>query len=285
MLLAVVSAAAPTGFARRAHRMAAVLAAGLRRAASMSLTILGTPCACRCPGRAAEVADAAHAAGISRCTASTPDTLGISCSELTTAAHLRARLRVRRAGRRRRAADERLLSWFAPATTSTTTAPGRRRDGGRRCLADADLGVGLQRHALGSCTMKLNAVAEMEPITWPGFADLHPFAPTKRRGYPPTDRGAGVLARRVTGYAAARAAQRGPGRAGGCSRSAPTTGRRRHQRDVCLIPQSAHGTNAASAVMAGMRVVWSADADGDVDLDDLRAKCDEAPRTSSRRSW
>ena len=138
---------------------------------------------------------------------------------------------------------------------------------------------------LGSCTMKLNATTEMEPISLPGFADLHPFAPAEdATGYRELVDDARALAGRGhrlrPGLGAAQ--RRLPGRAGrpaGDPRLPPrptaTTG-----RDVCLIPSSAHGTNAASAVMAGMKVVVvKAADDGSVDLDDLLAKCEQHAET------
>ena len=128
--------------------------------------------------------------------------------------------------------------------------------------------------------MKLNATTEMEPVGLPGFADIHPFAPLESTpGYL-------ALIDELEEWLAERhrlrqglgpAQRREPGRAGrapGHPRLPPVAGRA--ERDVCLIPSSAHGTNAASAVMAGMRVVVvAALGDGTVDLDDLRAKCEE----------
>jgi glycine dehydrogenase len=156
-----------------------------------------------------------------------------------------------------------------------------------RRLSDRDLALDRTMIPLGSCTMKLNAVAEMEPITWPEFAGLHPFAPL--------DQAAGTLAliddlarwlAEITGYDAVslqpnagsqgefagllaiRAYHRANGEAG---------------RDICLIPSSAHGTNAASAAMVGMRVVVVAcDNGGNVSLSDLHAKlADHGPRVAA----
>ena len=132
---------------------------------------------------------------------------------------------------------------------------------------------------LGSCTMKLNATAEMEPISLPGFADLHPFAPAEDAvGYRRLVTDLEAWLAEVTGYDAV-SIQPNAGSQGELSGLLAI--RAYHhangddQRDVCLIPSSAHGTNAASAVMAGMRVVVVAAAeDGSVDLDDLRAKCE-----------
>jgi glycine dehydrogenase len=146
-----------------------------------------------------------------------------------------------------------------------------------RRLSDRDLALDRTMIPLGSCTMKLNAAAEMEPITWPEFAAIHPFAPL--------DQAAGHLAvihdledwlAAITGYDAVslqpNAGSQGEF-AGLLAIRAYHRERGDRQRDVCLIPSSAHGTNAASAAMAGMRVVVVAcDDAGNVSLDDLRAK-------------
>jgi glycine dehydrogenase len=132
---------------------------------------------------------------------------------------------------------------------------------------------------LGSCTMKLNATTEMEPVSLPGFADLHPFAPAEDAlGYRRlVNELEGWLAE-VTGYDTV-SIQPNAGSQGELAGLLAIRGYHRANgqaaRDVCLIPSSAHGTNAASAVMAGMRVVVvKSGADGTVDLDDLRAQCD-----------
>jgi glycine dehydrogenase len=131
---------------------------------------------------------------------------------------------------------------------------------------------------LGSCTMKLNATTEMEPISLPGFADLHPFAPVEdAAGYARLVADLERWLAAVTGYDRV-SLQPNAGSQGELAGLLAIRGYHRArgegQRDVCLIPSSAHGTNAASAVMAGMRVVvvGSTD-DGAVDLDDLRTKC------------
>ncbi|HET6168151.1 MAG TPA: aminomethyl-transferring glycine dehydrogenase [Marmoricola sp.] len=132
---------------------------------------------------------------------------------------------------------------------------------------------------LGSCTMKLNATSEMEPISLPGFADLHPFAPAEdARGYQQLVADLEGWLAEVTGYDRV-SIQPNAGSQGELAGLLAIRGYHRargdEQRTVCLIPSSAHGTNAASAVMAGMKVVVvkSAD-DGAVDLDDLRAQCE-----------
>ena len=133
---------------------------------------------------------------------------------------------------------------------------------------------------LGSCTMKLNATTEMEPISLPGFADLHPFAPAEdATGYRQlVDELEGLLAE-VTGYDRV-SIQPNAGSQGELAGLLAIRGYHRANgeahRDVCLIPSSAHGTNAASAVMAGMRVVVvKSGPDGEVDLADLSAQCEK----------
>jgi glycine dehydrogenase len=134
---------------------------------------------------------------------------------------------------------------------------------------------------LGSCTMKLNATAEMEPITWPEFTDVHPYAPEHvTAGYRTLLGRLEQMLVAVTGYDAVslqpNAGSQGEF-AGLLAIRAYHRSRGDVDRDVCLIPSSAHGTNAASAVMCGMRVVVVAcDADGNVDLDDLRSKAEAA---------
>ncbi len=130
---------------------------------------------------------------------------------------------------------------------------------------------------LGSCTMKLNATSEMEPISLPGFADLHPFAPVADAGgYADLVADLERWLAEVTGYDRV-SIQPNAGSQGELAGLLAIRGYHRangdHQRNVCLIPSSAHGTNAASAVMAGMKVVVVASTDdGSVDLDDLRSQ-------------
>ena len=146
-----------------------------------------------------------------------------------------------------------------------------------RRLADKDLALDRTMIPLGSCTMKLNAAVEMEPISWPQFADIHPFAPADQTaGYTELiSQLEGWLAE-ITGYAAA-SIQPNAGSQGELAGLLAIRGYHRSRgqqaRTVCLIPASAHGTNAASAVLAGMRVVVvKTAADGEVDLGDLRAQ-------------
>jgi glycine dehydrogenase len=149
-----------------------------------------------------------------------------------------------------------------------------------RRLSDRDFALDRGMIPLGSCTMKLNAAAELEPISLPGFADLHPFVPAEdAAGYAVlVEELEGYLAE-ITGYARVsiqpNAGSQGE-LAGLLAIRAHHQARGEARRDVCLIPASAHGTNAASAVLAGMRVVVVATkADGTVDLDDLAAKCEQ----------
>jgi glycine dehydrogenase len=130
---------------------------------------------------------------------------------------------------------------------------------------------------LGSCTMKLNATTEMVPITWPHFADIHPFAPDDQTaGYRHLIESLEQWLAEITGYAAVSVQPNAGSQgelAGLLAIRAYHRSRGDDARTVCLIPSSAHGTNAASAVMAGMDVVVVAcDADGNVDLADLRDK-------------
>ncbi len=149
-----------------------------------------------------------------------------------------------------------------------------------RRLSDRDLALDRTMIPLGSCTMKLNATTEMEPITWPGFAGIHPFAPLDQaEGYRRLIERLEHMLCEVTGYDAVslqpNAGSQGEF-AGLLAIRAYHRSRGDHQRDICLIPSSAHGTNAASAVMAGMRViVIGCDDHGNVDVDDLKAKIAE----------
>ncbi len=146
-----------------------------------------------------------------------------------------------------------------------------------RRLSDRDLALDRTMIPLGSCTMKLNATSEMVPITWPEFADVHPFAPTDQvEGYLELIHDLEARLATITGYDAVslqpNAGSQGE-YAGLLAIRAYHRSRGDLDRTVCLIPSSAHGTNAASAVMAGMDVVVVAcDDRGNVDLGDVRAK-------------
>ncbi|MCW2841990.1 MAG: gcvP [Aeromicrobium sp.] len=146
-------------------------------------------------------------------------------------------------------------------------------------LSDRDYALDRGMIPLGSCTMKLNATAEMEPISWPGFAELHPFVPAEdAAGMIELVETLEAWLAEVTGYAGVsiqpNAGSQGEF-AGLLAIRAYHRSRGDEHRTVCLIPSSAHGTNAASAVMAGMRVVLvKSTGEGEVDLDDLRAQCE-----------
>ena len=146
-----------------------------------------------------------------------------------------------------------------------------------RTLADRDLALDRTMIPLGSCTMKLNAAAEMEAISWPGFASIHPFAPSDQTaGWRELIGSLEDLLTEVTGYDQV-SLQPNAGSQGELAGLLAIRGyhvsRGDSQRRIVLIPQSAHGTNAASAVLAGLRVVVVKTAlDGSIDLSDLDAK-------------
>ncbi len=192
----------------------------------------------------------------------------------------------------------------APATAPATTIPDalRRADGFMRqpvfhryrtetemlrymrSLADRDLALDRCMIPLGSCTMKLNATAEMIPVTWPEFANIHPYAPADQAaGYAAMIARLEAMLAESTGYAGVslqpNAGSQGEF-AGLLAISRYHESRGEGHRNICLIPQSAHGTNPASAAMAGMKVVVvKCDDDGNVDIEDLKAKT-EAHRDS-----
>ena len=147
-----------------------------------------------------------------------------------------------------------------------------------RSLSDKDLALDRSMIPLGSCTMKLNATSEMIPITWPEFAHIHPFAPAEQlAGYAALNTQLTGWLAQATGYSGI-SLQPNAGSQGEYAGLLAIMGwhasRGDAHRKVCLIPESAHGTNPASAQMAGMQVVVvKCEAGGNVDLDDLRAKC------------
>jgi glycine dehydrogenase len=152
-----------------------------------------------------------------------------------------------------------------------------------RSLSDKDLALDRSMIPLGSCTMKLNATSEMIPITWPEFAHVHPFAPAEQlAGYRRLNDELCAWLSQATGYAGV-SLQPNAGSQGEYAGLLAIRGwhasRGEAHRTICLIPESAHGTNPASAQMAGMQVlVVKCDAMGSVDLDDLRAKCEKHQR-------
>ncbi len=149
-----------------------------------------------------------------------------------------------------------------------------------RMLGDKDLALDRSMIPLGSCTMKLNATSEMLPITWPEFANIHPFAPPGQlQGYAELDQQLRDWLCQATGYKGIslqpNAGSQGE-YAGLLVIRAFHEANGQGQRNICLIPSSAHGTNPASAHLAGMTVVVTAcDAQGNVDMADLKAKCEQ----------
>jgi len=149
-----------------------------------------------------------------------------------------------------------------------------------RSLSDRDLALDRSMIPLGSCTMKLNATSEMIPITWPEFADIHPFCPAdQREGYAELDAQLRAWLCAATGYAGI-SLQPNAGSQGEYAGLLAIQGwhasRGESHRNICLIPSSAHGTNPASAQMVGMQVVVTkCDDNGNVDMADLQAKCEQ----------
>ncbi|MFN3311449.1 MAG: aminomethyl-transferring glycine dehydrogenase [Thermomonas sp.] len=149
-----------------------------------------------------------------------------------------------------------------------------------RTLADKDLAMDRTMIPLGSCTMKLNATAEMIPVTWPEFGNLHPFAPAEQaQGYKELIEGLEAMLVEATGYDAVSLQPNSGAQgeyAGLLAIRAYHASRGEGHRNICLIPESAHGTNPASAQMCGMKVVVTrCDANGNVDIEDIRAKAEQ----------
>ncbi|WP_341360612.1 aminomethyl-transferring glycine dehydrogenase [Georgenia sp. M64] len=243
------------------------------------------------PGRGPAVVAAAEAAGVNL-RAVGPDHVGVSCAETTTEEHLvtvAAALGVDDAAAAVPAARARLDAGvaFDPALTRTSaylthpTFHSHRSETQMlrylRRLADKDLALDRTMIPLGSCTMKLNATAQMEAMTWPAFAAVHPFAPdAQTEGWRALIADLEERLAVITGYDRV-SVQPNAGSQGELAGLLAIRGYHRARgegaRDVCLIPASAHGTNAASAVLAGMKVVVVATAaDGTIDHADLGAK-------------
>ncbi len=149
-----------------------------------------------------------------------------------------------------------------------------------RSLADKDLAMDRTMIPLGSCTMKLNATAEMIPITWPEFANIHPLAPADQTtGYRELIDGLEQMLVACTGYDAVSLQPNSGAQgeyAGLLAIRAYHASRGESHRNICLIPESAHGTNPASAQMAGMKVVVTkCDANGNIDVADIRAQAEK----------
>jgi glycine dehydrogenase len=268
-----------TGIARRVHAHAETIAAALGDALVHDKyfdTVLA-----RVPGRADEVIAAAKFNGINLWRVD-DDHVSVACDEVTTDAHVAAVLDAFGV-----ASAEPVCAGIVTRNSEFLTHPAFTRYRTEtsmmrylRSLADKDLALDRSMIPLGSCTMKLNAAAEMEPISWPEFARQHPFAPASdTQGLRRLIADLETWLVQMTGYDAVslqpNAGSQGE-YAGLLAIHAFHASRGEPQRDVCLIPSSAHGTNAASAALAGMRVVVVAcRSNGDVDLDDLRAKVSE----------
>jgi glycine dehydrogenase len=244
----------------------------------------------RVPGRASAVVDAANMAGV-HLRGIDADLVGISCSERTgldqvatvlTAFGVEAESLVDIDVRTPDALPGELLraSAFLEHPVFNTHRSETSMLRYLRRLSARDYALDRGMIPLGSCTMKLNATTEMEPISLPGFADLHPFAPAAdAEGYRQLVADIEGWLATLTGYDTV-SIQPNAGSQGELAGLLAIRGYHRGNgdaaRDVCLIPSSAHGTNAASAVMAGMRVVVVKATDsGEVDLDDLRAQCEK----------
>ncbi|HEY5843529.1 MAG TPA: aminomethyl-transferring glycine dehydrogenase [Mycobacterium sp.] len=270
-----------TAIARRVHSHARAIAAALGDALVHD-TYFDTVLA-RVPGRADRVIAAAKSNGINLWRVDA-DHVTVACDEATTDAHVAAVLDAFGVTAAPVAAG---LGIGVPRTSEFLTHPAftsHRTETTMmrylRALADKDLALDRTMIPLGSCTMKLNAAAEMEPITWPEFSRQHPFAPASDT--PGLRRLIADLETWLTGLTGYDAISLQPNAgsqgeyAGLLAIDDYHAARGEAHRDVCLIPSSAHGTNAASAALAGMRVVVVACREnGDVDLDDLRAKVAE----------
>ncbi|MET8310677.1 aminomethyl-transferring glycine dehydrogenase [Micromonospora sp. NPDC005173] len=270
----------------RTHAMAVRLAAGLRAGGVQvaDVAFFDTVTA-SVPGRAGEVVAAAAQRGVNLRLVDA-DRVGVSCDETTTVAHLAAVWAAFGVPTFDGAVDPALPTGLR-RTSDFLTHPVFRSHHSEtamlrylRRLSDFDYALDRGMIPLGSCTMKLNATTEMEPISWAEFAHIHPFAPdTQTAGYRELIGQLESWLAEVTGYDAVSVQPNAGSQgelAGLLAIRAWHRSRGEAHRDVCLIPSSAHGTNAASAVMAGMRVVVVAcDDDGNVDLVDLDTKIDK----------
>jgi glycine cleavage system P protein (glycine dehydrogenase) len=268
-----------TGIARRVHARAEAIAGALGDAL-VHTTFFDTVLA-NVPGRADEVITAAKANGINLWRVDA-DHVSVSCDEATTDEHVATVIEAFGL-----APAEPLPTDIATRTSEFLTHPAFTQYRTEtemmrylRSLADKDIALDRSMIPLGSCTMKLNAAAEMEPITWPEFSRQHPFSPASDTpGLRKLIADLESWLTAITGYEAVSLQPNAGSQAeyaGLLAIQAYHAERGQPDRNVCLIPSSAHGTNAASAALAGMRVVVVAcRANGDVDLDDLRAKVAE----------
>ena len=273
------------GIARRVNHLAERIRAGARDGGlSAHEGLIFDTVALQVPGAAQKFADQARTAGINVRVVDA-DTVSVTVDETTTKDQAQALAaewgfdladvtdgdRLGELGR-----EEELLPYPVFHRHRSETALMRYM----RSLADKDLALDRTMIPLGSCTMKLNAAAEMAPITWPQFANAHPFAPAEQvRPYVEMITELEEWLAGITGYDAVSVQPNAGSQgefAGLMAIRAYHQANGDAQRTVCLIPSSAHGTNAASAVMAGMHVVVVAcDESGDVDLTDLESKINE----------
>ncbi|MFS3134984.1 aminomethyl-transferring glycine dehydrogenase [Gluconacetobacter sacchari] len=280
-----------SAIARRVHRLAVILAEGLRALSiDVQTDAFFDTITVATGGEAALVRARAEEAGMNL-RAIDDDRVGISLDETTTPEVVRAVWRCFCPDAQRLAAMEQelgvpdsllpraLLRRSAFMTHPVFHAHRSETDMLRylRRLSDRDLALDRTMIPLGSCTMKLNATAEMIPVTWPEFCDIHPFAPEAQlQGYAALFRDLERMLKAVSGYDAVSLQPNSGAQgeyAGLLAIRAYHRSRGDAGRDVCLIPASAHGTNPASAQMAGMRVVVvSCDDQGNVDIGDLKAK-------------
>ncbi|OKI06137.1 glycine dehydrogenase (aminomethyl-transferring) [Streptomyces sp. CB02923] len=276
--------------ARRTHRYASVLAEGLR-AGGVEVVHGGyfDTLTVRVPGRAAEAVAAAREAGVNLRLVDA-DLVGVACDETTGRAQVHAvwsAFGVRADIGQLDAAVADALPQGLLRGDSYLTHPVFHQHRSEtamlrylRRLSDKDYALDRGMIPLGSCTMKLNATTEMEPVTWPEFGQLHPFAPVEQaQGYLTLITELEERLATVTGYDKV-SIQPNAGSQGELAGLLAVRAYHRangdEQRTICLIPSSAHGTNAASAVMAGMKVVVvKTGEDGEVDADDLRAKIEQ----------
>ena len=275
------------GIARRVHRHAAAIARALQAAGfGLEHEAYFDTVVVQAPGRAAAIVAAASRGGVLLRLVD-DDLVGISCGETTTGGHVNTVLGafgapIESTGEVSDSLPE-ALRRRGPILTHPVFSRHHSETSMLRYLrelSDRDFALDRGMIPLGSCTMKLNATTEMEPVGLPGFADIHPFAPAETTpGYHSLIEDLEQWLADVTGYAKVSVQPNAGSQgelAGLMAIHAYHRARNEPQRDICLIPASAHGTNAASAVMAGMRVVVIASRDdGTVDLDDLRAKCEE----------
>ncbi|MBC3986417.1 aminomethyl-transferring glycine dehydrogenase [Streptomyces sp. AC536] len=276
--------------ARRTHRYATVLAEGLRAGGvEVVHEAYFDTLTARVPGRAGEVVAAAREAGVNLRLVDA-DLVGIACDETTGRAQLAAVWGAFGVNADVEALDAAVTDALPQSLLRTSdylTHPVFHQHRSEtamlrylRKLADRDYALDRGMIPLGSCTMKLNATTEMEPVTWPEFGGLHPFAPIEQaQGYLTLIRELEDRLAEVTGYDKV-SLQPNAGSQGELAGLLAVRAYHRangdEQRTVCLIPSSAHGTNAASAVMAGMKVVVvKTGDDGEVDAADLHAKIEK----------